>query len=54
MANGIKKLNLTRLSPESKITGESSNNIEMLRSRLRQKSDVVDDKEIDTFIQFYE
>ena len=54
MANGIKKLNLTRLSAESKITGESSNNIEMLRSRLRQKSDDVDDKEIDTFIQFYE
>ena len=54
MTSGIKRLNLTRHTSESNVMSESTNNIESLRQQLRNTNDDVDDKEIDTFIQFYE
>ncbi|MCD6460221.1 hypothetical protein J7L67_06100 [bacterium] len=54
MSNGIKRLNLNRVSPDSNLVDTPSSNIETLRQQLRKKSGEVDDKEIDTFIQFYE
>lgn len=52
--NGQKKLKLTSIPRESKISEKKVKNMSGLKKRLRNSSTDVSDEEINTFVKFYE